>query len=110
MAYDPNDPRADLRERPETELRDRPEVVNHIDARSGGVSWLPWLAILAVLLIGVFVWSNMGGAPGTDPGTTASTNPPAASTEAPAPAPMEPAAPAAPMNEAAPAEPAGNGG
>ena len=78
MTYDPNDNRPDLRDR-------RPDLVNNnIDARRGA-SWVPWVAVLAVLLIGVFIWGNMGGEPGPDPATTSSTATPEASDTAPAP-------------------------
>ena len=96
MTYDPNDSRPDLRDR-------RPDLVNNnVDARSRGSSWMPWLAVLAVLLIGAFIWGNMGGEPGTDPGTTASTNSEATDT---GPAPVAPA-PGGATTDAAPADPA----
>ena len=60
MTYDPNDNRPDLRDR-------RPDLVNNnVDARRSS-SWVPWVAVLAVLLIGAFIWGKMGGEPGTDP-------------------------------------------
>jgi hypothetical protein len=96
MAYDPNsnDTRPDLR------------TTNNIttpERRSS--SWMAWVAILAVVIVGAFVWSQMGGS-STDPTTTSSTTPPAADTATPAPA-----TPAAPANNAAPATPApANGG
>lgn len=106
MTYDPNDTRPDLRDR-------RPDLVtNNVDARRSGSSWMPWLAVLAVLLIGAFIWGNMGGEPGTDPDTTASTTS-EPNAVAPEPAPIAPAAPGGATNDvapAAPAAPAGNGG
>ncbi len=82
MAYDPNskEPRPDLRTTP-------------VARRSSG--WMAWVAILAVVVIGAFVWSQMGGAP-SDATTTSSTTAPAET------APTPPAAPATP----APATPA----
>ena len=107
MTYDPNDTRTG----PRSPNDPRPEVVNHVDARSRGSSWMPWVAVLAVVLIAAFIWRNMGGEPGTDPATTSATDAPAVTNDAPAPvAPAAPAAPAAPTNDAAPAAPAGNGG
>ena len=105
MAYDPNDPRSDPGIPPGTAPRDRPEVVNHIETRRSGPSWVPWVAILAVLLIGAFVWSNMGGTSGTDPDATDTATPPAVTDEAPEPAPAAPAPaePAPPPTETAPA-------
>ncbi|RWX76677.1 hypothetical protein EPK99_13440 [Neorhizobium lilium] len=89
MAYDPNsnDTRPDLRTTP-------------VASRSSG--WMAWVAILAVVIVGAFVWSQMGGST-TDTTTTSSTTAPAAGTTSPAPAPVTPAAPA---NNAAPATPA----
>jgi len=83
MAYDPNskDTRPDLRTTPAPVAR-----------RSSG--WMAWVAILAVVVVGAFVWSQMGGT-STDTTTTSSTTPPAASTPAPAaPATPAPATPA----------------
>lgn len=109
MTYDPNDSRTG----PRSPNDPRPEVVNNVDARSRGSSWMPWVAVLAVVLIAAFVWSNMGGDPGMDPATTSATDVPAVANDAPAtdaPATIAPVAPAAPTNNAAPAAPAGNGG
>ncbi|MCJ8517936.1 hypothetical protein ABID21_000540 [Pseudorhizobium tarimense] len=105
MTYDPNDNRPDLRD------RRTDHVTTNVDARSRGASWMPWVVVLAVLLIGAFIWSNMGAEPGTDPVPTASTTPEATDT---APDPV-PAAPEGVVNDAAPASPApaapaGNGG
>ena len=81
MAYDPNsnNTRPDLRTTPETRKSS---------------SWMGWVAILAVIVVGAFVWSQMGGST-TDPATTSSTATPPAVTEPAAPAPAAPA-PAAP--------------
>jgi hypothetical protein len=104
MAYDPNpnDNRPDLRTPP--------------PAARGSSSWMGWVAVLAVIVVGAFVWSQMGSAP-TDATTTSSTTQPAAPA-APAPATPAPATPApatpAPATPApatpAPSAPANNGG
>jgi hypothetical protein len=81
MAYDPNskDSRPDLRTTP-------------VARRSSG--WMTWVAILAVVVIGAFVWSQMGGAP-TDATSTSSTTAPAAGTATTPPAaPADTATPA----------------
>ncbi|MCF6369272.1 hypothetical protein [Rhizobium halophilum] len=108
MTYDPNDTRPEVRDR-------RPDLVNNnVDARSRSSSWMPWLAVLAVLLIGAFIWGNMGGEPGTDPGTTASTVPEATDTApapvAPAPGVVNDATSADPASPADPAAPPAAGG
>lgn len=103
MAYDPNQTnRPDLR---------TPDLRNTTDVRQKRSSWVTWVAILAVVVVGAFVWSQMGGSTATDQTTTSSTAPPAQTQTTPAPAPMTPATPPA-GNNAAPAAPAngGNGG
>jgi hypothetical protein len=104
MAYDPNQTnRPDLR---------TPDLRNTTEIRpKRSSSWMTWVAILAVVVVGAFVWSQMGGSTATDQTTTSSTTPPAQTQSAPAPAPMTPATPPA-GNNAAPAAPAngGNGG
>ncbi|QXC50709.1 hypothetical protein KHC17_23220 [Agrobacterium salinitolerans] len=96
MTFDPNNPRPDRDLRPEVNISNEPR------ARTSS-SWVPWLAIIVVVLVGVFVWSQMSG-PTTDPATTSSTTPPAATDQAPAP--MAPTAPATPpANDTAPASP-----
>jgi hypothetical protein len=87
MAHDPNsnDTRPDLRTTP-------------VARRSSG--WMTWVAILAVVVVGAFVWSQMSGGP-TDATTTSSTAPAADTATTPAPV-----APAAPADNAAPATPA----
>lgn len=87
MAYDPNP------------NNDRPDLRTTPEVRRGSSSWMAWVAVLAVIVVGAFVWSQMGGS-GTDPNTTSSTTPPAATTPA-APAPATPAQP--PSNTASPA-------
>jgi hypothetical protein len=95
MAYDPNpnDNRPDLRTPTETR---------------GSSSWMGWVAVLAVIVVGAFVWSQMGGS-STDPTTTSSTTPPAAEQTAPAPAAPAPATPAPAPATPAPAAPATGG-
>ncbi|MFK0385267.1 MULTISPECIES: hypothetical protein [Rhizobium/Agrobacterium group] len=100
MTFDPGNPR------PERDLRPEVNITNEPRARS---SWTPWLAVIVVVLVGIFAWSQMSG-PTTDPSTTSSTTPPAVSDQAPAPAPMTPTTPATPpANNAAPTTP-GTGG
>jgi magnesium-transporting ATPase (P-type) len=88
MAFDPNDRQNEFR---------NPEVTNTTQInRSRGSSWMGWVAVLAVILVGAFVWSQMGGS-STDPQTTSSTNPPVtnnapAAPTTPAPAPATPPA------------------
>lgn len=97
MAYDPNP------------NDNRPDLRTPVEPRKSS-SWMGWVAVLAVIVVGAFVWSQMGGS-STDPTTTSSTTAPAAepATPAPAPAPATPApatpAPATP----APAAPATGG-
>ncbi|SFA93489.1 hypothetical protein SAMN03159496_01020 [Rhizobium sp. NFR07] len=96
MAYDPNP------------NDNRPDLRTPVETRKSS-SWMGWVAVLAVIVVGAFVWSQMGGS-STDPTTTSSTSAPAAE---PAPAtPAAPAAPAtpAPATPAAPAAPATGGG
>ncbi|WP_425648036.1 hypothetical protein [Agrobacterium leguminum] len=96
MTFDPNNPRPDRDLRPEVNISNEPR------ARTSS-SWVPWLAIIVVVLVGVFAWSQMSGST-TDPATTSSTTPPAATDQAPAP--MAPTAPATPpANNTAPASP-----
>lgn len=99
MAYDPNP------------NDNRPDLRTPTPAPRSGSSWMGWVAVLAVIVVGAFVWSQMGSAP-TDATTTSSTTPPAAEQPAPAPATPAPATPApatpAPATPA-PAAPA-NGG
>ncbi len=97
MTYDPNDRL--------NEPRTTPGVNNNMEVRRSS-SWVPWVAVLAVILVGAFVWSQMGSSP-TDPQTTSSTTPPAADTTSPAPAPVTPAAP--PAADPAPATPPAGG-
>ncbi|MBP1844020.1 hypothetical protein J2046_002278 [Rhizobium petrolearium] len=68
---------------------------------------MAWVAVIAVILVGAFVWSQMGGSP-TDTQTTSSTTPPAATDQSPAPAPVMPGAP--PADNATPATPPAGGG
>lgn len=89
MAYDPNP------------NENRPDLRTPVEPRSSS-SWMGWVAILAVIVVGAFVWSQMGGS-STDPTTTSSTTAPAA--QSPTPAPAAPAAPATP-EPATPAAPA----
>ena len=93
MAYDPNP------------NDNRPDLRTPVETRKSS-SWMGWVAVLAVIVVGAFVWSQMGGS-STDPTTTSSTTAPPAE-----PAPMAPAAPAtpAPATPAAPAAPATGGG
>ncbi len=86
MAYDPNP------------NDNRPDLRTPTPAPRSGSSWMGWVAVLAVIVVGTFVWSQMGGAP-TDATTTSSTTQPATPVT---PAPAAPAAPATP----APATPA----
>jgi hypothetical protein len=97
MTFDPNNPRPDRDLRPEVNISNEPR------ARTSS-SWVPWLAIIVVVLVGVFAWSQMSG-PTTDPATTSSTTPPAATDQAPAP--ITPATP--PANNTAPASPTTGG-
>ncbi|MBP1851779.1 hypothetical protein [Rhizobium halophytocola] len=71
MTYDPN------------LNKERPDVYTtpRRPARAG--AWA-WAAIGAVVVLGVVVWSMMGG-PATDPTTTSSTTPPAVTDTAPQP-------------------------
>lgn len=111
MTYDPNDKNPELRPKPDL----NPNVPPYIDpnltppARSTP-SWVPFGAVIVLILAGVFIWSQMGG-PTTDPTTTSSTaSPPAVSEQAPAVEPMAPTTPATPpANDAAPATPAPGG-
>lgn len=91
MTYDPN-----MQQRPDLQPTPRPPR---------GPSWTPWIAVAAVLLLGVVVWSLMS-APGTDPATTSSTTPPAVTDTAPSadPAPVDP-----PAADPAPTTPAPGG-
>ncbi len=104
MTYDPNDNRPDLRDQ-------RPDLVtNNVGSRSSGASWVPWVAVLAVLLVGIFIWGSMGGGePGTDPATTSSTT--GEMNDAPASDPLAPAAPApgGAADDVAPATPPAGG-
>lgn len=100
MTFDPNMPR-DPNLKP-----DRPELRTTPEAARKSAGWAPWVAIIAVLLVGGFIWMQMSAPSTTDPTTTSSTAAPAASDPAPAPAPMTPAAP---TNNATPATP-NNGG
>ena len=96
MTYDPNIPR-DPNLRPDRpELRTTPEAPRK-------ASLTPWIAVIAVLLVGGFIWMQMGSPSSTDPTTTSSTTPPAATTTTPAPESMTPAAP--PAATPAPATP-----
>jgi hypothetical protein len=70
--------------------------------------WGTWIAVIAVILVGAFIWSQMGNSP-TDPATTSSTTPPAATEPAPTPAPATPSAPATPPASPAPATPPASG-
>lgn len=96
MTFDPNMPR-DPNLKP-----DRPELRTTPEAARKSAGWAPWVAVIAVLLVGGFIWMQMSAPSTTDPTTTSSTTPPAVSDQAPAPAPMTPAAPA---NNATPASP-----
>lgn len=93
MSIDPNLPR-DPNLRP-----DRPELRTTPEAARKSPGFMPWVAIIAVLLIGGFIWMQMSAPDTTDATTTSSTTAPAANE--PAPAPMTPAAP----NTTAPASP-----
>ncbi|WP_320200187.1 hypothetical protein RMR16_014570 [Agrobacterium sp. rho-13.3] len=97
MTFDPNLPR-DPNLRP-----DRPELRTTPEAARKSAGWAPWVAVIAVLLVGGFIWMQMSAPSRTDPTTTSSTTPPAVTDQAPAPAPMTPAAP--PANTMAPASP-----
>ena len=102
MAFDPNDRKLEDRNLdPRT-----PEVRSSTHGRTGSSSWVPWVAVIAVLLVGAFVWSQMGGS-STDPQTTSSTSSSTTDSSAPAPAPTTPAAP--PAGDAAPATPPAGG-
>ena len=102
MAFDPNDRKLEDRNLdPRT-----PEVRSSTHVRTGSSSWVPWVAVIAVLLVGAFVWSQMGGS-STDPQTTSSTSSSTTDSSAPAPAPTTPAAP--PAGDAAPATPPAGG-
>ncbi len=104
MTLDPNDRLAnDSLNSPRT----TPEYQNNVEVRRSS-SWVGWVAVIAVLLVGAFVWSQMGGS-SADPQTTSSTTPPAVENTTPAPAPMTPAAPPA-ANPAPAAPPAGGAG
>lgn len=83
MAYDPN---SNL---------NRPDLQTPAPPRK---SLTPWFAVAAVVVAGVVVWSLMSG-PSTDPATTSSTTPPAATDTAP----TIPATP--PATDATPATP-----
>lgn len=99
MAYDPNP------------NDNRPDLRTPTPAPRSSSSWMGWVAVLAVIVVGAFVWSQMGSAP-TDATTTSSTTQPAApAAPAPAtPAPATPAPDAAPAPATpAPAAPAGGG-
>ncbi len=85
MTFDPNLPR-DPNLRP-----DRPELRTTPEAARKSPGWAPWLAVIAVLLVGGFIWMQMSAPSTTDPTTTSSTASPAATN--PAPTPMTPAAP-----------------
>jgi type IV secretory pathway VirB10-like protein len=101
MAFDPNDRQNEFR---------NPEVHNTTQvSRSGSSSWVGWVAVIAVILVGAFVWSQMGGS-STDPQTTSSTNPPVTDNSSPAPAAPAPAAPMAPATPAPATPPAGGTG
>lgn len=100
MTFDPNNPRPDRDLRPELNISNEPL------ARKSP-SWVPWVAVAAVILVGAFAWSQMSG-PTMDPATTSSTTPPAVTDQAPVP--MTPATQATPpANNTAPASP-NNGG
>ncbi|UHS55442.1 hypothetical protein [Agrobacterium vaccinii] len=100
MTFDPNLPR-DPNLRP-----DRPELRTTPEAARKPAGWAPWVAVIAVLLVGGFIWMQMSAPSTTDPTTTSSTTPPAVTDQAPAPAPMTQSAP---TNDAAPATPNTNG-
>ncbi len=95
MTYDPND---------RNDPRNSPGVNNNMQVRRSA-SWVPWLAVIAVILVGAFVWSQMGGST-TDPQTTSSTTAPATDQQG-ATAPASPAVP--PADNAAPASPPAGG-
>ena len=100
MAFDPNDRKFEDRTLdPRT-----PEVHNATHVRTGSSSWVPWVAVIAVLLVGAFVWSQMGGS-STDPQTTSSTN--SSTMDNSSTAPATPAAP--PAGNPAPATPPASG-
>lgn len=95
MAYDPNP------------NNDRPDLRTPPEPR-GNSSWMAWVAILAVIVVGAFAWSQMGGT-GTDPNTTSSTTPAVTAPASPAPAtPEAPATPPAATN--GPTDNGANGG
>jgi cytoskeletal protein RodZ len=98
MTFDPNLPR-DPNLRP-----DRPELRTTPEAARKPAGWAPWVAVIAVLLVGGFIWMQMSAPSTTDPTTTSSTTPPAVTDQAPAPM-----TPTAPTNDAAPATPNTNG-
>lgn len=110
MAYDPNlnNPDPNLN-RPDANLNRPDPTLNRPDLnapppRAARTSWTPWVAIAAVVVAGVAIWSMVSG-PTTDPTTTSSTTPPATSdtnSTAPATRPLEPTAPA---GDAAPVAP-----
>lgn len=104
MAFDPNDRMGSDRL---NDPRTTPDFQNNVEVRRGS-SWIGWVAVIAVVLVGAFVWSQMGGS-STDPQTTASTNPPITDNSKPAPAPVPPAAPA-PAAPAPATPPAGGTG
>lgn len=112
MTYDPNDRNPELRPRPDLDPNGAPRIdPNLIAPARSSSSWVPFGALIVLILAGVFIWSQMGG-PTTDPTTTSSTTtPPAVSDQAPAVQPMapttEPATP--PANNAAPASPTTGG-
>ncbi|TKT66958.1 hypothetical protein [Rhizobium sp. LC145] len=93
MTMDPYDNKPDLRTTPESPRRSM---------------WGAWIAVIAVILVGAFIWSQMGNSP-TDPATTSSTTPPPATSEpaTPSPAPATPGAP--PAGSPAPATPSTGG-
>lgn len=97
MTYDPNDRR---------EPEDRRLDLDAAPEMRTGSAWAPWAVLVAVVLVGAFIWSQMSG-PGTDPTTTSSTTPPAVTDQAPAPVPMTPAPQA--TNDTAPATPPAGG-
>ncbi|MCQ1776491.1 hypothetical protein NOJ05_04725 [Neorhizobium galegae] len=99
MTFDPNDRKFEPRD---------PDIRTTEIRTGSSSSWVPWVAVIAVILVGAFVWSQLGGS-STDPQTTSSTNPPVTdnSTSSPAPAPITPAAP--PAASPAPATPPAGG-
>ncbi|XUY26937.1 hypothetical protein RMR21_000705 [Agrobacterium sp. rho-8.1] len=86
MTFDPNLPR-DPNLRP-----DRPELRTTPAAARKSASWAPWVAVIAVLLVGGFIWMQMSAPSKTNATTTTTTS---------TPAPMTPVAP----NNTAPASP-----